>query len=94
MNFIITTQHPAFGKGYYTGFHRDGNPYFQSCVDKRVKRYATIRNANKQLARILEHSPDADGEDTKVESTSALPDISALVGKPPDAQATKEFLHD
>ena len=81
MNFIITTKHPEFGKGYFCGF-KNGHPYFQSGIDCFAKRYATIRNANKQLQRILDHSPDSPGEDTKVESTNTLPNISDLLRDP------------
>lgn len=50
--FIITTQNPAFGKGYFIGFDNDGFAHFQSCLDKRVKKYKNRTNAQKQLARI------------------------------------------
>lgn len=50
--FVITTQNPVFGKGFFVGFGKDGFPRFQSCLDKRVKDYKSHRNAQKQLARI------------------------------------------
>ncbi len=51
---IITTQNPEFGKGFFTGFNKEGFPCFQSCYDKRGKGYKTDQNAQKQLARIKE----------------------------------------
>ena len=77
MNFIITTKHPAFGRGYFNGFTKEG-AMFQSSVDRNVKRYKNINNANKQLSRILSDTPDECGEHTQVESTATLDNISDL----------------
>jgi hypothetical protein len=50
--FIITTQNPEFGRGYFAGFGKDGYPRFQSCANGWVKVYKTFAGAVKQLERI------------------------------------------
>lgn len=60
MTYIITTQCPTFGRGYFLGFDSEEQAHFQSCLDKRVKRYKTRRNAEKQLSRIADIGKDWD----------------------------------
>lgn len=73
---IITTQNPEFGKGFFTGFNKEGFPCFQSCFDKRVKDYKAARNARKQLARI-QKMPVAFEDKATYDIESVLKYISA-----------------
>lgn len=55
---MIITNNPVFGKGYFIGFNKDGFAAFQSCCDKRTRRYKLSRNAERALCRIKNQPTD------------------------------------
>lgn len=85
--FIITTNSPTFGRGYFIGFDRENRAHFQSGNDRSVKTYKTRHGAKRQLQRIIASSGSlAEGETFSIENAPASPLCTTLTGyklKPP-----------